>query len=305
MLIFRQYPWFGAVLVLLGLALTAEIGAICERRSALRRLEAQLDRRRREWKKLAATTPAPTPENARVIEADVARGNSALAATEAECRGGNPGMDPSQMPAAVATRTDVFFALADFVEKARQRAVRLGVVLGLDERFGFSAYANEGPDPRVIPAVQRQRAIIEYLAAALLEARPQQLLAIQRERPDGAAGTPAGAMGPGMRDLFAIERTASARARGLVDTTAFRLVFTGQTAALRKLLNKLAGFDLPILVRGIEVEPASAAETGSSPGRDALVSPAIGTALPLVMTKLSKFTVTVEFIELVPAGPVP
>ena len=47
------------------------------------------------------------------------------------------------------------------------------------------------------------------------------------------------------------------RAPGFLDSTAFRLVFVGQTSALRAFLNRIGSFELPVLVREVEVEPAS------------------------------------------------
>jgi hypothetical protein len=41
---------------------------------------------------------------------------------------------------------------------------------------------------------------------------------------------------------------------GAINTLAFGLTFTGYTDSLRELLNNLAKFDLPFVVRSIEVE---------------------------------------------------
>ena len=125
---------------------------------------------------------------------------------------------------------------------------------------------------------------------------------------------------------------------------AFRLVFTGQTAALRTFLNQLASFQLPVLVREVEVETASAEEAAAQPAveeagtvpddstavrestpasivlsaeapADAVDAPAPAkrkpappaarpvTATPIVSKPLSRFTVTVEAIELVAPAP--
>jgi len=308
MSLFRQYPWFSAAWLLLGLVLAAEIGGIVERRSALRRIEAQLDRKRRDVKKLISLNPVPTPENATVIEADRLRLEEILAATEAELRGDRPAADRGRKPAPVAKPADVFFELAAFVEKAREQAASLGIGLRPEERFGFSAYANEGPEAEFIPAVQRQQRVVAYLTAALFTARPNRLLAVERETPTGVAGGPPSLGGSRERDLFEIETARSVRRPGLIEADAFRLVFVGYTASLRTFLTKLAGFELPIIVRGIEVEPATTTDARSVEGRN---GPAESAAMadrslrPLVIPLLSKFTVTVELVGLVAAKPGP
>ena len=48
---------------------------------------------------------------------------------------------------------------------------------------------------------------------------------------------------------------------GAIDTLAFGLTFTGYTDSLRGLLNDLAKFDLPIVVRSIKVERPSGSST--------------------------------------------
>ena len=141
-------------------------------------------------------------------------------------------------------------------------------------------------------------------------------------------------------DYFVIDPRVSARVKGYVDTTAFRFVFTSQTAALRNFLNRLASFELPVLVREVEVDAATAEESvmvkngeevavkseteSETPASVVLAGepvaskgnaakavagkasatarpPRTAMATPIVSKSLSKYTVTVEFIELVPA----
>jgi hypothetical protein len=316
---FRQYPWFSAAVLFLGLVLAAEIGGLYERRDAARRAELQLERKRRELEKLSATVPGPTAENAAAVAADLAQVEKRLSATEAQLGGSDWPAEESSAPSSPEKRTDLFFALADFVERFRGRLTALGIGLDAGERFGFSAYANAGPEPELIPAVQRQHLVVEYLLGALLVARPHRLLAVERERPQALTGRNAAvaesatSREPVARDLFTIDPTVSARVNGLVGTDAFRLVFVGQTAVLRTFLKQLARFEFPILVRAIEVEPAVLAE-GSPAQRSSesmtpvatasvTTAPTIEPPRPLVRSALSKFTVTVELIELAPARP--
>jgi hypothetical protein len=94
-----------------------------------------------------------------------------------------------------------------------------------------------------------------------------------------------------------------------VDASAFRLTFIGDTASLRALLNKLATFELPLVVRGVEVEPIVKVQSTEKIPPANTLSSIFGTAptvslevvkpKPLVEKVSSKFTVTVELIDLV------
>jgi hypothetical protein len=127
-------------------------------------------------------------------------------------------------------------------------------------------------------------------------------------------------------DYFDLDPRLAAPNPELVTVSAFRLVFTGPTVALRSVLNQLATFELPVIVRTVEVEPAtgedlSLAVEESSPAPAAPVAASIvlsaasssknavaakPAALPPIVAKsISKFTVTVEFVELVPASAAP
>jgi hypothetical protein len=238
-------------------------------------------------------------------------------------------------------RTDAFFDLATFVSKSRALAQKQGVLIGSGAaNFGFSLYANEGPETALIEPVFRQRLVANYLVDALLAARPRALLAVQRERPlhaeerksrnealAAAAADPAAAPPAPLEssttlspDYFDLDARLSAQAPGLVEVSGFRLIFTGQTAALRALLNQLASFELPIIVRSVEVEPAAGEDLVAAPADEAAsatqpAAPAVSIVLsapvakaakpvatiaPLVAKSISKFTVTVEYVELAP-----
>jgi len=128
--------------------------------------------------------PAPSREIATLIESDLARAQSALATMQAELRGRGPAAARLAATKAPVARTDAFFDLATFVERSRATAQKQGVTVApAAAHFGFSLYANEGPEAALIEPVFRQRLVAEYLVEALLAARPRALLAVQRERP--------------------------------------------------------------------------------------------------------------------------
>lgn len=353
---YRKYPIFALGLTACGVVALVEFALIYERFTASREAARRLEQCKVELDGMAQLNPPPTRAVATAIEADLAKAQKALAAMQGELTGRGPAAERIRKAKVPAARTDSFFDLATFVEKMRELAEKNGVELRPEAaRFGFARYANEGPETDRIESIFRQRQIAEYLLETLVEARPRVLLSIKRERtltkpereakaaalangqPTDAATSDAGSDSP---DYFVIDPRVSARVRGYVDTTAFRFVFIGQTATLRAFLNRLASFELPVLVREVEVEVATAeetltpasAETPTPPATDSgtatsvvlssesATSKPVATkvaksaagrssrtpiAIPIVSKALSKYTVTVEFVELVPTSAAP
>lgn len=353
----RKNPLFVGALTLCGALAAGEIYLIWERWSATRQTAATLQQRELQLGEMANTMPPPSREVARAIEEDLERAQRALASMQAELKGRGPAAEKLRAAKVPTARTDAYFDLATYVERMRDLAKKNEVAVRPEaSRFGFAAYANEGPEVERIEPVFRQRQVAQYLMEALLESRPTGLLAAKREptltkaerqtREEALAAAAAAAAGgqpvdpttipevpvPDGPDYFQIDPRASKRVAGFVDTEAYRFVFTGQTAALRTFLNRLASFELPILVSEIEVEPATGedlvveqpaeepaaaaapAETAApsvvlsadpapaAPKKTAKAAPrARGTPpTPIVAKPLSKFTVTVELITLVP-----
>ncbi len=361
----RKSPWFIGALTLCGVIALGELFFIYERWSAARGAEAKLAQRQTDLGTMASMMPPPTREVATAIEEDLARAQAALTSMRAQLKGRGPAAERLRSTRVPAARTDAYFDLASYVERMRELARKNEVAVRPEAlRFGFAAYANEGPEAERIEPVFRQRLLAQYLVESLMEARPRAILAVQREptltAPErearaaalAAAAASAASAEPGTEvaspelpegpDYFAIDQRLTARKPGFVDTTPFRFVFTGQTASLRAFLNRLAAFELPVLVREVKVDIAStedAAEVpvaeepdvaataagGVTPSSSVLTldlpaKPAATKATakapvrvptrragtdPIVAKTLSKFTVTVEFIELVsqPAPP--
>jgi hypothetical protein len=354
---FRKNPLFAFVLTLCALLVLGELALTYERFAASRAAAKRLVQSKAELEGMAQLTPAPTRDIATAIEADLVKAQTALVSMQGELKGRGPAAERIRNAKVPAARTDAFFDLATFVEKTRELAKKREVDVRPEAaRFGFSAFANEGPVLDHIEPVFRQRQIAQYLIESLIEARPRSILSVKREHTLGKADREARAAaiannepppditheeGP---DYFTMDPPpVSARVPGFIDTTAFRFVFTGQTAALRTFLNQLASFELPVLVREVEVDTASveestaavvpeeagvASEQPSAPSAAASIvlsvdapadAPAaqavkakpaaprsrVPTAIPIVSKPLSRFTVTVEFVELVPPAPPP
>ncbi|MSU72861.1 MAG: hypothetical protein EXS43_11040 [Opitutus sp.] len=337
---YRQNPLFASALTLSALIALGEIWCIYDRFAASRAAAVRLAQRTTELQGMAELQPPPTRAVATTIEADLARARRAVAAMQGELQGRGAAAERIRSAKVPTARTDAYFDLATFVEKTRELARKHEVEIRPDvAHFGFAAYANEGPDAERIEPVFRQRLVAQYLVESLFEARPRALLLLKREpaitrkereereaaRASAPADSPVEATpledGP---DYFAIDPRVSVRAPGYIDTTAFRITFSGQTVSLRAFLNRLATFELPVLVREVEVEPATADEAAATaedngpvaPSSTAAsvvlgvqpaapkptakkVAPKASAAAPIVAKPYSKFTVTVEYLDLV------
>lgn len=322
---FKTHPVFYSLIVVLGLAAAAGGYGIYDRSTAAAKSAKVVAAKRAELSSLLSSTPAPTKESKAAVEADLRRTEAALATMREELKGQGPTAAALRAAAVPAEPTDAFFNITTFVEKTREKAETAKIKIKADERFGFSAYSSAGPDRELIGQVFRQRQVAEYLLDALIAARPVELLSVQRERPlskadlaaiasaqPGSAPRSSGGNNQTTGDYFEIDPRISARVPGFVGATAFRLSFTGETESIRSFLNKLATFELPLVVRSVEVEPiAKSATTAAAPANS--LSSIFGTpvaasataeapkAKPLVEKPLSKFTVTVELIDLVEA----
>lgn len=308
----KNHPLLWTMLLLAVAALATEAWLLQRERLQARHAVAALQQKKQERDRLARQSPTLSEENERAIGRDLAGAEKMLVVWQAALQGQDTKLLAAQPP---DKSIDVYFNIAAFVEKTRAMAVRAQVTFQPDERFGFATHASEGPGTELVPAVFRQRIVLQYLVETLIEARPLAVLAVQREHPltlaqrtqrnhpapAGTNGTePDGHSGePG--DFFAFDKHVSLRVPGLVDSEAYRLEFTGQTRAVRAFLNNLASFRLPIVVRSVEAEPLSATASAGDP---ALPS-ASGAAVPLVADNLSRFTVVVELVEPVAASETP
>ena len=309
----KTYPVFSAIMAAFAALLGAEIWMLVSNQQAERRLEQQVESRVAEIERLQRQRPFPDDANARAAQDDFIQNAEVLATMlrslnvvgpdELDYFKGEPG-----------DRTAAYFDIAAFVDAMRKAAAEAGVELEPDERFGFSAYAFEGPESDLSRSVYRQRRIVEYLLRALFPAKPKKLGSVQREEParlqaePAAAGArpagqrvPSSASSAGGRDIFVVDPQVSARTPGYVDTMAFRITFTGHTSSLREFVNALAAPDLPLVVRSVEVG-ASGGDIGrpgsgrSSTSSSRPADPA-SVSVPIVAENEAQFTVTVEFFE--------
>jgi hypothetical protein len=155
------------------------------------------------------------------------------------------------------------------------------------------------------------------------------LESVERENvvPPDPNSNPANAATP--KDTFTIDPLVSARVPGAVDTMAFRFKFIAYSDTLRGFLDALAKFEYPLVVRSVEVEPATedalkaakaasaaapvdassgivlpgAADASATATPDQSAAPAGPVKAAVVKNNLSEFTVVIEYINLIPPKP--
>lgn len=274
---------WGVVMVAAGLGLRRE-------QRAAHRAETALALELQERTRLAELTPAPGVENEEAIAAALVEAQRAFAAAATVLRPGEaqPGEEP------VPTQTlEAYFSLARWVERQRAAARAAQVMLRPDERFGFAAFAHEGPATEALAEVHRQMTVGATLVAHLIEAHPRALLAVRRE----AVGQGPADRGQG-EDCFTMDPALSLRQPGAVETVAFRVEFSGRTGALRDFLAALAREPQPFLVRRVDVEPMPERVGGEAPGAEETRA-----TVPLVRQHAAKFAVVVESVRWTGAPP--
>ncbi|MEO6006390.1 MAG: hypothetical protein ABIZ04_15455 [Opitutus sp.] len=249
---------------------------------------------KKELRTLGKVQPALTEENSSTIAADLANATNALARLRVELTSTGESADVFRLAPRPTSKADGYFDIAAFVERMREQAALRGVRLRPDERFGFAAYEHNGPEADVLSTVFCERYATEYLLGALFDVRPYALIGVQRERAVGDPKTVAGretTESGSLADTFEWDRQLSSRTSA-VDCSALRISFVGETVTLRTLLNRLARFELPLVVRAVEIEPV-ATERGkaAAPTESDLRA-------PLVAKSLSRFAVTIEVIHL-------
>ncbi len=303
---FKRNPLFFSILILLGVVLVLELVFFMRQASEAEEIRNTYESKVDEYDRLRGHDPSLTRENLELAQQDLARVEENLEAIRSAL---GAQADVSEMFEDMpADTTQAFFDITSFVdeyrEKARQVVLENGEPMRFrdDEYFGFSRYRNSGPPSGLIESVYKQRQIAGYLLDTLFEVRPNELVRFRR----GDVASRQGISAPsGERDdTFTIPGGMSARIPDFVETYEFQLTFIGYTSTLRDFLNRLATFEMPLLVRSVEVQPAGAERSGrrdrrEGAGRDERAEEDGNGAVPIVEANRSRFVVTIEFIELV------
>ncbi|MDQ8204475.1 Amuc_1100 family pilus-like protein [Pelagicoccus sp. SDUM812003] len=208
------------------------------------------------------------------------------------------------------SRADWSFELHKFKENARYAALSNGVELPASVHFGFEDYADGGPPPKDKELVHRQVMIMSDLLATLFSSGIESFVKIQRGVKKGTSSAGRVTVRTDERiynegDEFLVTEEMSASIPEVIGAQAFRVVFRGQSIALRNFLNRLADSSLPYVIRGVEVDLAS--EGGVKKGLNSVMEGVRGlgesryaaadTSVPIIADNTSLYVVTIEFME--------
>ena len=209
--------------------------------------------------------------------------------------------------------TAAFFELAGFIESAYTKLEANGIGFEPGDRFGFSQFAQQGPEASILDAVMEQKIVAAYLMDQLVAAKPARLAAMKREwiaradePPQTAFRQTAGGQAPQpppLEDTIA-EREDRPGYVGYV----FEVGFEGYSDALRNFLTNLMTAPVPILVNALRVEPLDRYAEPDIPDAEAIShnpfellsaaqdDPEDEKPVPIIQSNLSAFTVTLEVI---------
>lgn len=303
--------------ILLGILLLGGLGglifsmqAASKTESLAKKYQASVNR----YQSLVSLDPAPTLENLDRMERDLEGLNEQFLRYEKN-------FSPAEPLSTSSDAVEVLPKIQGLIVEYRRAFASQGTKFNEEEAFGFARYQEEvePPNASIVPLLDKQIQILVYLLDLLLASEPASILSIEREfveRGDpNQVGVPTNA--DPREDLFIMDRQASARVPDLVNTLAFRLRFTGYTDTLRQFLNGLSRFDLPVIVRGVEVAQVSSSQTESNGRRTnqatSTFAQLFGSAeetsgpeeaasedgqKPIIENNESEFVVILEFIEL-------
>lgn len=284
----RRHQGFFLVLLACGVLIIAMSVWLGHALRVDKRARQRLQMLRKDARELTAASPSLTAQNEHAMESE----RRVLQRAWQQARARFPDSADSSTAAKNAVpseRADAYFDIAQFVERMRALLAEHQIKTAADERFGFAEYAHGGPDLDDLKWVYRERCAAEKLLRLLVDCRPVELVDVKREQLNRPGETKTGA------DGFGWESSRALRTPDVLESVALRVIFTGQTVSLRALLNELALPERLAVVRSVEVEPTSADSDKRSEAEHAADERS-----PLVVNSLSRFTVTVEFVEVIP-----
>lgn len=324
---FKSHPLFYTSLILAGALTAGQAWLIFSQRSAAGKIEAEIAQKQQTLQAFSTARPFPSKANLEAAEADLASVEKIRDDIRGRLRAGTETAAKISAATVPASSAEAYFDIANFVEHTKKVAAEAAIDLGTDNRFGFTAYRSTGPERDLIPAVFKQRLYVEYLVNSLIKAKPGSITSIQRELPLSVAQkqqiaeaiasglTPPSFGGSGGEgDYFTIDPQISARREGFVETIPLRVTFVGFTESLRSFLNELVSFQVPVVVRSVEVAPVNETGKPAAPvlkannlnnifgdfatgAAGAEAGPAAIEGIALVPRSESRFTVTVEIIS--------
>ena len=249
-------------------------------------------------KALMYANPAPTEKNIRAAKTNLEELDGRLQSIYQELQSGAY-LDTSDD--GVSVISSILRYISDYKKRAENHidvnAAPAPIKVPEEFAFGFERYYKTTiiPEGEIVPKLDKQRQILSYILDKLIAADPTSIQSVEREDFESPADKETG---------FKIEPAISARVPDAIDTLAFQITFTGYTPTLRKFLNSLAYFQLPVVVRSVEVGRVESNSQNKASEMFRFVSNADDNKIPVISEIQSVFTVTLEFIEVVvPSNP--
>ena len=324
----KKYPAFFGLIGLFLVVFIAGLVFIFLSLSSAGKAKEDFEKAQRGLKSAQSLSPAPSQENLAASEENIRQLAAALERQVKATRGRSPELlDREKAPTQPVT---MLVQLENFASDFTQEAATVipwgadedrkaqGIELPDNFKFGFSRYLDTGqqPEDKVIPELFKQKQILSFILRRLYDSQPFSIVSVQREAlvevvPDPKKANTNQPKQEGKDDEFKIGDI-SAAVPGAIETMAFRLEFTGYTPTLRMFLKKLEEFELPLVVRSVEVKPAktktkSQKQTSSNPfSFDSAPSEGATPSVnrdPIVEENLSHFTVVVEYIQVLIQAP--
>lgn len=283
----------------------------------VKQAERELNSAETQLNSLLKSDPTPTEENLEAAERNFAELQASLAEIRENLQSGSTLDTSSDGVSVMAGIQQYIFKFQRRVANHKNEAVEPGEVAKIETpenfAFGFDKYVNDTDimeDPDKVSLLDKQRQILSYLLTQLIASNPQSIDAVEREVLETTGNEK-------NQNAFSVDPAVSARVPGAIDTMAFSLTFSGYTDALRDFLNALADFDLPIVVRSIEVNRPSGSETVVAPptgnenggifgffdeietAQKQKKKPTVEDQKPVIEENISQFRVILEFFEVV------
>jgi hypothetical protein len=332
----KRYPILISVLALCVVAFGVEAFLFVHFRGIANQAQSKLDAAQRNLQVAMGVPIAPTEQNRAAAKANLDQLQDQLHLIGKTLQSTSQAIPPAPTGDNAGTEflADVnAYVQNDMIPLAKQK----GVVLPDGEfDFGLRKYIGQvpPPPPDKISDVFKQMNILKYLLTTLMtDAKPanqnMMLVSVYREdvtapvKPGTSRNSASDTPPDSQSETFTVSPLVSARKPGFVDTLAFQITFVGYTDSLRLLLNKIKDFELPLVVRSVEVIPATddqikaindanaaaaaaaapASTAGTAKPAPAAHAPAAKTASdpngdPVIKNNLSQFTVIIEYIEL-------
>lgn len=314
----KKHPLFSSLCGLLVVAVIAGSVMSFMASSRLGKATRAAERAERDYRSALSMFPTPVAGNLMAAEAGLAALEEAYADSVSRLTSDRK-MELEKDPVIFLPVLQKY--IRDFTRRAEQDP---NITVVEEEGFGFSRYVGQAPTPSrsIVEELDKQRQVLTYIVSRLFDSAsdfyPIEVNRIARQHIEVDASRREAVLkrmsNPRRRlraqgDHFEILPAVSASIDGAVSTLAFEVRFSGYTESLRAFLSSLASFDLPVVVRSIEVQrieeeqdtidPSAAGlsqllgSSGSSP------SQADASQKPVVDNNTSEFIVTLEYVEVV------